>query len=229
MEVVGAQDVRKRGFTLIELLVVIAIIAILAAILFPVFSAARERGKMAKCQGHMKQLGTAVQMYISDNSERMPWQAHHVGPSDALGTGASTPNWAASLFRYVKSRTIFRCPSSVSRMTMKDPAPIPEIVPTDRTQISYMFNGIAIGKPLSACGHTTKTVLLREIQWYYGVGWLRPEPNGVGCWDAWYQMHFDGNNFVHADGHLRFVKLNSTPGNSNDVFWNFDDRSYTAN
>ncbi|HEY3418083.1 MAG TPA: prepilin-type N-terminal cleavage/methylation domain-containing protein, partial [Armatimonadota bacterium] len=58
---------RKRGFTLIELLVVIAIIAILASILFPVFAKAREKARQATCNSNVRQLSTAVQMYVQDN------------------------------------------------------------------------------------------------------------------------------------------------------------------
>ena len=63
---------RRRGFTLIELLVVIAIIAILAAILFPVFAQARAKARQAACQSNMKQLGSAIMMYTQDNDEMYP-------------------------------------------------------------------------------------------------------------------------------------------------------------
>src|SRR5262245_57150515 len=65
-------DVRKRGFTLIELLVVIAIIAILAAILFPVFARAREQARKATCLSNLRQMGTAVTMYVQDYDETYP-------------------------------------------------------------------------------------------------------------------------------------------------------------
>ena len=63
---------RRRGFTLIELLVVIAIIAILAAILFPVFAKAREKARQASCQSNEKQLGLAFLQYVQDNDEKFP-------------------------------------------------------------------------------------------------------------------------------------------------------------
>src|SRR5512136_1337050 len=63
---------RRSGFTLIELLVVIAIIAILAAILFPVFARAREKARQAQCQNNLKQVGTAMAMYMNDNGDRFP-------------------------------------------------------------------------------------------------------------------------------------------------------------
>jgi len=63
----------RRGFTLIELLVVIAIIAILAAILFPVFARAREKARQSSCLSNVKQLDLAVQMYIQDYDEMLPY------------------------------------------------------------------------------------------------------------------------------------------------------------
>ena len=69
---VTAMKRRRNGFTLIELLVVIAIIAILAAILFPVFSQAREAARKASCQSNLKQIGTAMQMYTQDADETLP-------------------------------------------------------------------------------------------------------------------------------------------------------------
>jgi prepilin-type N-terminal cleavage/methylation domain-containing protein len=67
---------RRNGFTLIELLVVIAIIAILAAILFPVFAQAREKARQTQCLSNMRQMGLAVQMYLQDFDERFPLDSH---------------------------------------------------------------------------------------------------------------------------------------------------------
>jgi len=111
---------RKQGFTLIELLVVIAIIAILAAILFPVFSSAREKARTASCQSNLKQIALALKMYTSDYDQRYPTNAYSSHQQDvAIGPcGTKTSNdaagnilWHQNLCTYTKSLQIFDCPS----------------------------------------------------------------------------------------------------------------------
>ena len=95
----------RKGFTLIELLVVIAIIAILAAILFPVFARAREKARQTSCLSNLKQLGTSVMMYTQDYDELYPQDLSTFGPDQIPGT------WPNRVMPYVKSTQLFKCPS----------------------------------------------------------------------------------------------------------------------
>ena len=87
---------KRFGFTVIELLVVIAVIAVLAALLFPVFQKAREKGRQAACLSNEKQLGTALLMYTEDNNEYAP-----LGPE----------SWASSVYPDLKAPDVYHCPS----------------------------------------------------------------------------------------------------------------------
>ena len=98
----------RRAFTLVELLVVIAIIAILAAILFPVFARARENARRSSCQSNLKQIGLGAMQYTQDNDEMTvrSWSGPDNGPSDA-----QRYKWMDAIQPYLKSEQIFSCPS----------------------------------------------------------------------------------------------------------------------
>jgi prepilin-type N-terminal cleavage/methylation domain-containing protein/prepilin-type processing-associated H-X9-DG protein len=99
----------RSGFTLIELLVVIAIIAILAAILFPVFAQARDKARSAGCLSNQKQLGVALMMYAQDHDEKLIW---FYNEGDAAATGDWVSGyWYNPIMPYVKSVGVFACPS----------------------------------------------------------------------------------------------------------------------
>jgi prepilin-type N-terminal cleavage/methylation domain-containing protein len=97
---------QRRGFTLIELLVVIAIIAILAAILFPVFAQAREKARGAACLSNGKQMAIGLMMYAQDYDERLPrvW-------TDKFGINNGARDWKNDIDPYVKNWDVYRCPS----------------------------------------------------------------------------------------------------------------------
>ncbi|MBI5832519.1 MAG: DUF1559 domain-containing protein [Armatimonadetes bacterium] len=102
---------RRKGFTLIELLVVIAIIAILAAILFPVFAKAREKARTSSCQSNEKQIGLAIAQYTNDYDERLPSnRANGMTPANMTG-GVDWMNFYAMVEPYIKTAQIFSCPS----------------------------------------------------------------------------------------------------------------------
>ncbi|MCX6366335.1 MAG: prepilin-type N-terminal cleavage/methylation domain-containing protein [Armatimonadetes bacterium] len=130
---------RRRGFTLIELLVVIAIIAILAAILFPVFARAREQARKTTCLSNLKQMGTSMLMYVQDYDETYPWLMQD-GRNNNNTTGLSqnmivvpSPvlNGVRGLFMdytlqpYVKNLGIFNCPTLQPSRPVLDASGLP--------------------------------------------------------------------------------------------------------
>ncbi len=98
----------RRGFTLIELLVVIAIIAILAAILFPVFAQARDKARATQCLSNDKQIGLGLMQYAQDYDETFPASRFTTTPND---TGGRHSPWTVSIYPYVKNAPVFTCPS----------------------------------------------------------------------------------------------------------------------
>jgi len=100
---------QKSGFTLIELLVVIAIIAILAAILFPVFSRAREQARKTACLSNLKQIGEALMMYLQDWDETFPYATS----CNAPGVGGINDQPPGKLHPYIKNVAVWECPSSI--------------------------------------------------------------------------------------------------------------------
>jgi len=139
----------RKGFTLIELLVVIAIIAILAAILFPVFAKAREKARQSSCANNMKQLALGAAMYVQDFDEKFP-----SGNSGLLvGPGVANPDgWAAQIFPEVKSTGVYKCPDDATAGTGA-------LVP-----ISYGLNAnVNGGVSLATFVSTTSSVLLFEV------------------------------------------------------------------
>ncbi len=207
----------RRGFTLIELLVVIAIIAILAAILFPVFARAREKARQTSCLSNLKQLGLAWLMYAQDYDERVC--ATHMPP---VGAPDRTDMWVyvansdptraigSRLMPYCKNEQMFVCPSepgshwsygmnyyfaAYARATLGSSGPS-----------GYGYGGAA----LAAIGRPAEILVLTDARsdCYYignasypGYGWRSP---GYVCGGA-RPRHNDGVNCTFADGHAKWL------------------------
>ncbi|HEY3333328.1 MAG TPA: DUF1559 domain-containing protein [Capsulimonadaceae bacterium] len=148
----------KKAFTLIELLIVISIIAILAAILFPVFMSAREKARQSTCASNEKQLGIAFLQYIQDYDDMFPT---NIGASiTPSGTG-----WAGTIYPYVKSTSAFMCPDDNSKY------PDAAYNAYGSQVVSYSFNSnvgappgpYSIGGATAKMSQTSKTVMLAEV------------------------------------------------------------------
>jgi prepilin-type N-terminal cleavage/methylation domain-containing protein/prepilin-type processing-associated H-X9-DG protein len=152
---------RSHGFTLIELLVVIAIIAILAAILFPVFAKAREKARQASCQSNEKQIGLSILQYYQDYDEKFPSGLYGdnatiaSAPATAAATtgitGSSGMGWAGQAYTYAKSTGLFKCPSDSTQTT------------TTNVAVSYGLNSNLPAVSQSVMTSPSNTVLLFEV------------------------------------------------------------------
>jgi prepilin-type N-terminal cleavage/methylation domain-containing protein/prepilin-type processing-associated H-X9-DG protein len=189
----------RRGFTLIELLVVIAIIAILAAILFPVFAKAREKARQTSCLSNCKQIGLASLSYAQDYDEALvPYAGVNMGPT--LPTGFPTANinknalWYHELHPYVKNVQLFHCPSDSYKY-------VGEFSYT----FSYGLNSDYLsGTALGSIESPSETLLMTDAILYivtYGNG-------TVNYSNQIKDRHNDGCNTTWADGHAKWMKKN---------------------
>ena len=217
----------KGAFTLIELLVVIAIIAILAAILFPVFGRARENARRSSCLSNLKQIGLGNLQYAQDYDESLQLRSYGGG------------NWTTVLQPYVKSSQIFTCPSDTNANTAT--AQAPGYWPTGLTpyRISYIYNrnlspgssGSLIALNLAAVTNVSTTVLVTDgggvpepskpaHEWTVEpVAWLMDDADdtfvkttGSTNDDAYsgpLARHLETTNVVWVDGHAKAQKVSS--------------------
>ena len=198
--------VTRRGFTLIELLVVIAIIAILAAILFPVFAKAREKARQASCLSNLRQLGTAVLSYAQDNDEVLP------GPG-YWGTGAGDDNgpngrpWMPKIFPYVKNSQIYLCPSLKASNVAYPGLPTsyiwPELFPGNFADVWGTAQRGQYAPCLAKIMMPAQMYLMSDGgPWDsdYGIeDWGNPAYGAAGL------IHNDGANILYADGHAKWL------------------------
>ena len=199
----------RSGVTLIELLVVIAIIAILAAILFPVFARAREKARQTSCLSNVKQLGLAGLQYAQDYDEMFPAYAVTViaGHNDGVTSGGTSTY--SALLPYVKNTQVFSCPSVKPTPTYSWSGT------TIRTayliNISILHDGWATAsggyRPLASIPDPASLIYMTEYRGYWAAYFGR-----VG--DDWPARcclfpHSDAQNVVFADGHAKWTARNN--------------------
>ena len=198
---------KSKGFTLIELLVVIAIIAILAAILFPVFARAREKARQTSCLSNLRQIGAATMMYMDDYDEYGP--GHQGGP-----TGAN--DWPDMILPYCRSGQIFRCPSaSAGNTSMWGHQLVDGVYPLCYGPNCYYMAYQSLAQVEDAVG----TLMVAD-----SIGDNRIGPDVVvregrvaGCWDGLAPRHNDMLNAAFMDGHAKAMKLSTIQ--ANDAAW----------
>lgn len=225
----------KRAFTLIELLVVIAIIAILAAILFPVFARARENARRTSCLSNVKQMGLAMMQYVQDYDETLPLANYTVPagtPASAMPDGlfwfANTIYWPQMIFPYHKSTQVYWCPShrfsnaadassvlvpvngqyGANRRVMPIDGGTPlKIAAINATATTYLFMdwGTIVAHGGNALASVGNTAFLP------GMGEAGGDCSTITAAagqkdDCANGRHFNGINIGFADGHAKWTK-----------------------
>jgi len=231
---------RKRGFTLIELLVVIAIIAILAAILFPVFAKAREKARQASCTSNLRQLSNAIAMYTGDYDETLV-----CGPDWALS--GSRLCWYDRLNPYTKNAGIFMCPSRRAIALAQYPSYPGGTVWWSATGIPYLGYGIlgsiTVVNPGPDDGRIHRLAEIKRpaeklmvadccdpiacvwdqaatarVAHASGCGWEVPncwDPNTFGDWTR----HNGGSNIAYVDSHVKWMASSAVWTKGGELGW----------
>jgi prepilin-type N-terminal cleavage/methylation domain-containing protein/prepilin-type processing-associated H-X9-DG protein len=226
----------RNGFTLIELLVVIAIIAILAAMLLPALSKAKEKGKRTACMSNMRQVGVALQMYGSDYDKCPP----RVHPVVDFNNPYAEPNALSLLMPYLGSKAssglaspaVFNCPSL-------KPNPDPAFAPTKFSSTGLSVNCVPLARSLAVVRRPSATIVIQEAWSLSHVIWNQAElvsadripgiinglrPGRFQEWHMWSSradspsflsdtprehlsnVHDEGGNLVFVDGHAEYKK-----------------------
>ncbi len=206
--------VGRQGFTLIELLVVIAIIALLAAILFPVFARARENARKTSCSSNLKQIGLGLAQYTQDYDEILPLS--RIGT--AVGAGGATvidAPWHAALYPYVKSTQLFKCPSNANNTNLGRTG-------TLTIPVSYVGccvnNATDWGGAVPMPSNTTTTTSIADITSVSQViivgetgNVTRTDPEyWTNANDTRVRNHLSQTNWLFVDGHVKSMKPTAT-------------------
>lgn len=200
----------QRGFTLIELLVVIAIVAILAAMLMPVFSQAREKARAISCLSNCRQIGFAVAMYTQDYDENFPLTSHDPRSS-----------WLTSFQPYARSFLLLRCPSDTSTNWTLPIPPSVQVRLSSYATNNYMtpaggyLSLASIPKP-AATIYVAELFNNRTGDHIHPTLWL----NRINPWaEVATERHQGGSIFVFVDGHAKWHRFEQTWNPAAGVNW----------
>lgn len=201
-------NVKQRAFTLIELLVVIAIIGILAALLLPALSSARDKARSAQCCGNLRQISLALHLYADDHDDFFPEAGSTIG-WDQVDSTTGLNSWMQQIFPYVKNKSVYRCPLD------------------HRSQFSYFLGARAAYFENNAFSSVCRKRISNPSAFVlagdtggslFGAGEFDPldadkddytqncvggPANGASSWIAW-KRHSGGQNVLFADGHAQW-------------------------
>ncbi len=208
---------RHNAFTLIELLVVIAIIAILAAILFPVFAQAREKARAISCLSNMKQIGTGIMMYVQDYDERLFFRVGWRNSRSGFIPTVDSLRWWNLLMPYEKSNAVFKCASD-SAPTLSQDALGNRVVPR-----SYMALATSESLSLAQVDNPVDTIVITEKWSDRTDSWIEPflgnmgpDPVDPSRMYVTANRHTGQINCAFYDGHAKLMRP-GTIQNSKDL------------
>ncbi len=223
----------RRGFTLIELLVVIAIIAILAAILFPVFARAREKANATACISNLKQLGLAALMYAQDYDEHMLFCVYTYPDLGCMwGSYVYTRWFGVPLYPYLKSVEIIRC-ESYKLGTLSAPWSSYSAGRANPNSYGYNFNALGYRYVEVSTSRREMGVKLAEIPRPSEIIMFGPRYPLAGdavmrSYTSYYclpQVHNGGDNFAFCDGHAKWMnfgtRADQSVGSHYWTYWNW--------